>query len=163
MLSLSLLGLMLSQQLFVPWTIFSRELGEGLSRVETVSDSRCRAECLERTHVRNAVVNNVILFPPPCVYKKKKQAQGIGNGAQGSPGNCRSSSLREEAREHLSGLLRKIWHRAEDFKGEKKRKPFSTAFQTLPASVSGTLQKNQAENAPPPPTSTLQTGFQVTQ
>lgn len=150
---------MLSQQLFVLWNIFSRELGEGLSRVEAVSDSRCQAKCLERIRVQNAVVNNVILFPPSCVYKKIK-VQGIGNGAQGSPGNCRSSSLREEAREHLSGLLRKIWHRAEDFKGKK---PFSTAFQTFPASVCGTLQKNQAENATPPPTSTLQTGFQVTQ
>lgn len=143
---------MLSQQLFVLWNIFSRELGEGLSRVETVSDSRCRAKCLERTHVRSAVVNNVTLFPAPCVYKK--QAQGIGNGAQGSPGNCRSSSLREEAREHLSGLLRKIWHRAEDFKGEKKENLFQLRFKHclhLFPELSRRTKLRMLHLPPPPP------------
>lgn len=51
------------------------------------------------------------------------------------------SSLQEKAREHLSGL-RKIWHRTGDFKGKKKKKPFSNTFQTVNAPVSGTLQKN---------------------
>lgn len=152
---------MLSQQLFVLWNIFSRELGEGLSRVETVSASRCRAKCLERTHVQNAVVNNVILFPPPRVYKKTSARNwkwGSGEPWQlqiflpqgGSQGTSKWSPQKDMAQ---SG----------GFQGGKKRKPFSTAFQTFPASVSGTLQKNQAENATPPPTSTLQTGFQVTQ
>lgn len=73
------------------------------------------------------------------------------------------SSLSEEAREHLSGLLSTMWHRAGDFKG-KKRKAFSNAFQTFHAPVSGTLQKNQAEHAapPPPPPSKLASGDAMT-
>lgn len=143
---------MLSQQLFVLWNIFSRELGEGLSRVETVSASRCRAKCLERTHVQNAVVNNVILFPPPRVYKKTSARNwkwGSGEPWQlqiflpqgGSQGTSKWSPQKDMAQ---SG----------GFQGEKKENLFQLRFKHslhLFPELSRRTKLRMLHLPPPPP------------